>query len=807
MSVEVGSAYVSIIPSAKGFAGKLQGEIGPGLVGAGKDGGKQFASGMSSSARTHGAGIGKVIGVGLLGGLGVALGGMAAVIKTGFGEAMDASAGTAQLAAGIKSTGNAAGVTVGGLNKLASTIQGYSGQTDDSIVASQKLLLTFTNIKNSKSDKIFDLATKASADMAAKMGGDASASAIQLGKALNDPVKGVGALSRVGVSFTAGQKASIAAMVKSGDTAGAQKVILKELAVEFGGAAKAAGTSLPGQLQKAKRSFEDVSQSVVEGLIPVVAPALTDIGTKITTDVIPAVNSFVAGFKDGTGAGGSFRSSLEKVGAAIGTVVGWLKNHTGAVKVGAVAVGAITAAVLAYNVGVKVAGVAMKVWTVATKVWSGVTKVAAAAQWLMNAAMTANPIGLVIAAIALLVAGVIWVATKTKFFQTTWKLMTAAVGAAWRWLWNTILAPVLRWILGGIANITGGIATMLRALGNIPGFGWAKTAADKMDGAARKARELATGIKDIPNSKKVTVSVAALFAAGSTAQPGVRYPLVLRQALGGAINGPGTGTSDSILALLSKGEHVITAAEVRAAGGHGAIMAYRKSLQGFARGGAVKLLPPPVGTRMSQATSSYASRFDVDSMAAYGPMAAITGGAGGGGAARWSSVVLQVLGMLGQSPANLAAVLRLIMKESGGNPNAINLWDSNARAGHPSQGLIQTIPSTFNAYAGFLRGRGITDPLANIYAGLNYAISRYGSIAAVDPLRHAGGYDQGGFLPVGWSAAYNGTGKPERVRTEQQEKQLGMGSDALIKEVQGLRSDIRALPRSYQMGQRMGGVR
>jgi SLT domain-containing protein len=59
------------------------------------------------------------------------------------------------------------------------------------------------------------------------------------------------------------------------------------------------------------------------------------------------------------------------------------------------------------------------------------------------------------------------------------------------------------------------------------------------------------------------------------------------------------------------------------------------------------------------------------------------------------------------------------------------------------------------------------NPLANLYAGLNYAISRYGSIAAVDPLRHAGGYDTGGMLPPGGLGANYGK-KPERVLSGQQ---------------------------------------
>jgi SLT domain-containing protein len=67
------------------------------------------------------------------------------------------------------------------------------------------------------------------------------------------------------------------------------------------------------------------------------------------------------------------------------------------------------------------------------------------------------------------------------------------------------------------------------------------------------------------------------------------------------------------------------------------------------------------------------------------------------------------------------------MHESGGNPNAINNWDSNARAGIPSQGLMQTIPSTFKACVlPSLAGRSITDPVANITAGIRSMIAHHG---------------------------------------------------------------------------------
>ena len=99
----------------------------------------------------------------------------------------------------------------------------------------------------------------------------------------------------------------------------------------------------------------------------------------------------------------------------------------------------------------------------------------------------------------------------------------------------------------------------------------------------------------------------------------------------------------------------------------------------------------------------------------------------GSAVTRWTPQVKMALAQLGLSQEYVPLVLHRIQVESGGNPNAINLWDINAKLGHPSQGLMQTIPSTFNAYAGPYKPLGILNPLANIYAGLNYAVHRYGS--------------------------------------------------------------------------------
>lgn len=93
----------------------------------------------------------------------------------------------------------------------------------------------------------------------------------------------------------------------------------------------------------------------------------------------------------------------------------------------------------------------------------------------------------------------------------------------------------------------------------------------------------------------------------------------------------------------------------------------------------------------------------------------------------WIAKAMTIMSKHGVNMARVHAnnLKTIIEHESGGNPNAINRWDSNARAGHPSQGLMQTIPSTFHAYA--LPGYdNILSPVDNIIAGTRYAISRYG---------------------------------------------------------------------------------
>ncbi|MDQ2737706.1 MAG: transglycosylase SLT domain-containing protein [Actinomycetota bacterium] len=110
---------------------------------------------------------------------------------------------------------------------------------------------------------------------------------------------------------------------------------------------------------------------------------------------------------------------------------------------------------------------------------------------------------------------------------------------------------------------------------------------------------------------------------------------------------------------------------------------------------------------------------------------------------RWDPVVRCVLSMLGQSSGNVADVDTIIEYESSGNPNAINLYDLNAQAGHPSEGLIQVIQPTFDTFRSSQLPADLYNPAANLYAGLNYAIHTYGSIHNIPgliSLRNGGGY-------------------------------------------------------------------
>ncbi len=182
--------------------------------------------------------------------------------------------------------------------------------------------------------------------------------------------------------------------------------------------------------------------------------------------------------------------------------------------------------------------------------------------------------------------------------------------------------------------------------------------------------------------------------------------------------------------------------------------------------------------------------------------ASSVGGAGtiGGNLAAW---IMQAIALTGV-PASWAGGLGvLIMRESGGNPRAINLTDSNAAMGDPSRGLMQTIGSTFNAYHLAGTSLDIYDPVANIAAGIRYILSRYGGIGNVqqaNPNLPPRGYDQGGYLPPGGTYAWNGTGRTETVTP-------AVVMDDVVAELRGIRQLLAQLAGQPRLGAQMAMAR
>ncbi|MGI4870677.1 MAG: hypothetical protein ACRYFX_05795 [Janthinobacterium lividum] len=184
-------------------------------------------------------------------------------------EYLSSAKSAADLEATLVATKNAAGLTADEIRAIGTERAKYTLFDDDETNRASAMLLTFKNVKKG----VFEEAIPAIQDLATKMAGDGPAdlkgASIQLGKALNDPIVGVTKLTKVGVTFTEQQKEQIAAMVKAGDTAGAQRVILGELNSEFGGSAEAARKAGGGMATLTMRfnEFKETVGGKVSGVL------------------------------------------------------------------------------------------------------------------------------------------------------------------------------------------------------------------------------------------------------------------------------------------------------------------------------------------------------------------------------------------------------------------------------------------------------------------------------------------------------------------------------------------------------------
>ncbi len=267
-----------------------------------------------------------------------------ALFGSSVAAAKESAQSTAQARQAIASMGPAAGRTLPQLQAFASKLQDITLYDDDDILKKVTAnMLTFGNIAGTN----FDRAQIAAVNLSARLGQDLQSSTIQVGKALNDPVKGITALRRVGIQFSEDQQKTINRLVETGQVAKAQTIILNELGREFGGAANAARKADPGgALTVQWRNFQEAIGGVLLNYLP---PLLEQLSRLLST------------FNNLDGGSQTAVIALLALAAAIGpivTVVGGALTAIGAVAAGlgvgfiaagAIVVGAVAAiAVAAY---------------------------------------------------------------------------------------------------------------------------------------------------------------------------------------------------------------------------------------------------------------------------------------------------------------------------------------------------------------------------------------------------------------------------------------------------------------------------
>jgi phage-related protein len=264
---------------------------------------------------------------------------------------------------------------------------------DEVIQKGANLLLTFKNVRNEagKGSAIFDRATASAVDLSAAGFGSVDSASKTLGKALNDPVKGISALGRAGVTFTADQKKMIAGMVAQGDTLGAQKIILGEVESQVGGVGAASatagekaavlagnlkeqlGTALLPTLDKFAGFFTTTLGPAISKGLDAAGPIIDQVGTAVVAvlnnvgpaigalkgflgPIIGQVQTFVSSLSAG-GAGGGVASFFAGLGAVVSTVLPIVRTVVGTV-LGVITTMAPTIAQIASSVGSALSSIA-----------------------------------------------------------------------------------------------------------------------------------------------------------------------------------------------------------------------------------------------------------------------------------------------------------------------------------------------------------------------------------------------------------------------------------------------------------------
>lgn len=229
---------------------------------------------------------------------------LALIGKSAFDAATNAADALGQVNSALASMGPVAGRTSEELQKNAKELEKLSSYDDKDILRNVTAnMLTFGDI----SGEAFDRAQLAAVNLSARLNQDLKSSTILIGKALNDPVKGLSALSRVGVKLAPEQEELAKRLAATGDVAGAQGVILAELEKQYGGAAKAVRDAAPGS--DTINKWSDLKEKIGDFLLNAVAK------------IEPYINGVLDAFNNLSSGTQGFIVAFAAVAAAIGPVL------------------------------------------------------------------------------------------------------------------------------------------------------------------------------------------------------------------------------------------------------------------------------------------------------------------------------------------------------------------------------------------------------------------------------------------------------------------------------------------------------
>ncbi len=189
---------------------------------------------------------------------------LTSALKVGIAGVIEQERVLSQLRVGLESTNYVSGQTVAGIQEISNAMQRQTGIANEEIEQIAAVGLSFTNITGD----VFPKFLKISADVSARMGQDLQSSALQLAKALNDPVANLGALSRAGIQFSKEQKTIINDLVSQNKLFEAQGIILKELENQYGGSAEAGRDTLGGAFKAMKEESADILKNLTAAFGP-----------------------------------------------------------------------------------------------------------------------------------------------------------------------------------------------------------------------------------------------------------------------------------------------------------------------------------------------------------------------------------------------------------------------------------------------------------------------------------------------------------------------------------------------------------